>query len=536
MDNKVSLNTSALAKGAEIPGSIEGGAKKPDMPVQTEGMKLPLIYNDRLAEILHGFGFKASDENIGILRLLYENGHGLTKENFFKINHALKLTGSIDKALFMYENNIKLSAASLAILDGVVSGKTKITQQLASLSDAINEIKDPALRVKLTEVFSREKEALDELLPKTQNMASQAGKQAAASDITPVSVEKLTAQAAVHHINIAYLGKFKPSNVESLTAVKSAENETISAAKEEAVGVKDAKPLPILHLGEVKAPVVKHVSYESITQEAKPLTKAEAANVRTSPKTTETTNQPQSALAANNEAAASEKIMTSIAAPDQSSVITQAQQPAQPSGSPSFNNLLLRPTENNPLEISRYIEALRSRLIEIIQILRDNPDPASNRVVQTAREILNHIDFSSQIRNQIYVQLPYAMGDGQTDVSLYVFKDAKKASASDGRGISSAFLSLDTSNLGLFEVYVQKKEKSIHLQLRLRDDETIDFVRENIAKLDTLLGEHDLSLTSYNFTKGDEAFTVLDKPEKLENDVSTTALAGDEIPQFDKLV
>ena len=536
MDNKVSLNASALAKGVEVSGSVEGSAKKPEMPIQVEGMKLPLIYNDRLAAILHGFGLKASEENIGILRLLYENGLGLTKENFLKMNHALKLTGSSNKALFMYENNLKLSTANLAILDGIVSGKTKITLQLASLSEAINEMKDPELRVKLIEVFSREKEALDELLPKTQNMASQAGKQAATGDITPVSIEKLTAQAAAHHINIAYLGKFKPSNAENPAVIKSLENKTTTAAKEEAVTIKDAIPLPSLQLGETKASVVKHVRYESIAQEAKPQTQAEAANVQISPRTAESLNQPQSALAASNEVAVSEKVTASIATPNQSSVITQAQQSSQASGSPSFNNLLFGPAESNPPEISRYIESLRSRLVEIIQTLRDNPDPASNRIVQIAREILNHIDFSSQIRNQIYVQLPYAMGEGHTDVSLYVFKDASKSTASDGRGISSAFLSLETSSLGLFEAYVQKKDKSIHLQFRLKNDEIIDYVRENIAMLDTLLGDHDLSLNSYNFTKSDEAFTVLDMPEKLSEVGSASITAGDEIPQFDEFV
>ena len=529
MDGKVSINSTALAKGAEVSLSIDVSAKKPEMPAQVEGVKLPLVYSERLAEILLGFGLKASEENISILRLLYENGFPLTKENFLKMNHALKLAGSSDKAIFLYENNMKMTAANLAMLDGIVSGKIKITRQLANLSEAINEINDPATKAKLTEVFSKEKEVLEELLSKPQNMTSQSGKQTATSDITPVSVEKLTMQAAVHHINIAYLGKFKPSNAENTLSAKSPENEAAAALKEESGITKDPKTLPVLQLSEVKAPIVKHVSFESVAGDVKPQIQESSPDTI---KPTESTNT-QEAIDKN---AANEKVMASFVTPNPSSDAARTQQPVQTPGNPSFSNLLFGPTERNPLEVSRYIESLRNRLIEIIQTLRDNPDPASNRVVQTAREILNHIDFSSQIRNQIYMQLPYAMGNGHTDVSLFVFKDAKKTSASDGRGVSSAFLSLETANLGLFETYLQKKDNSIHLQFRLKDEKTIDFVRENIAKLDTLLSEHDLSLNSYNFTKSDEAFTVLDRPEKLSDNNSAIILAGDEIPQFDELV
>ena len=532
MDGKVSIDIATFSRSAEVSLLIEGGGKKPEMLAQIESIKLPLVYNERLAEILYGFGLKASEENIGILRLLYESGFPLTKENFFKMNHALKLTGSNDKALFMYENNMKMTAANLAVLDGIVSGKIKITEQLANLSEAINDIKDPVIKTKLKEVFTREKEALEELLPKTGNTSSQTVKQAAVNNLTPVSVEKLTAQAAAHHINIAYLGKFKPAGIENKASATPVESGTAQTVKQEAV-MTDAKAMPFMPLNDSKAPIVKHVSYESITGEANPPAQTEAANVRVSPEKAEAANQPQPALATGHEVAANEKIMEKTATPNQSIVAANTQQPTQVS---SFSNLLFGPSESNPLEISRYIESLRSRLIEIIQTLRDNPDPTSNRVVQIAREILNHIDFSSQIRNQIYVQLPYAMGDSQTDVSLYVFKDARKATASDGRGVSSAFLSLETSNLGLFETYVQKKDNSIHLQFRLKNEKTIDLVRENISRLDTLLGEFDMKLTSYNFTKSDEAFTVLDKPEKLSEEGSAIVSAQDEIPQFDELV
>ena len=524
MEGKVSINPAALSKSVEVSLSFDGGTKKPEIPAQVEGVKLPLVYNERLAEILLGFGLKASDENIGILRLLYENGFGLTKENFFKMNHAFKLTGVSDKALFMYENNMKLSTASLAVLDGFVSGKTKITQQLTNLADAINEVKDPATKAKLTEVFTREKEALEELLPKAQN-----GKQNLAGNTSPITVEKLTAQAAAHQINIAYLGKFRPSNAEGMMSTVAAENTASKEAAESGAKKtvqtnatpKEAMPLSKIsavlaqQLSESKTPLIREVSYENLVMEIKPQTQAKTANsiIPLMPSQSENEPQPQPALSA----------------------ATQTQQSSQETSSTRFGNLLFRPDQSNPLEISRYIESLRSRLIEIIQTLRDNPDPASGRVVQTAREILSNIDFSSQIRNQIYVQLPYAMGDGHTDVSLHVFKDAKKASASDGRGISSAFLSLETASLGLFEAYVQKKDKSIHLQFRLKNEETISLVRENIARLDTLLGENKLSLASYSFTKCDEAFTLLDKPKKLGEEGSSAILAGDEIPQFDEL-
>lgn len=485
------------------------------LPSEIDAVKPPPIVGERLAEMLLSFGLKASAENIAMLRLLYDNGHPLTKDNLLKLNHALKLAGEPDKAMFLFENQLKISASNLALLDGIVSGKAKITNMLDNLAQAVKGMrKTPDLMQKLEEILYRPKEPLAELMqgltrrPQDVPRPLQPGQPAQSAQqpvqpgqpfqpVQPVKIERLTTMSALHKINIAHLGQFKPAG------------ETAAAPPEQLPGLPAARPVFLKHL---PTPAEPTRTIQTTDQPARTDQPAQAppdslAGGETAGAKAEAPPAGEPGLAAiMPEIPANESPARAV--PDAAGGETQ---PAQ-AGPRTFDGLLLKPSEGNPQEITRYVAALRSRLVEIIQETRDAPGPAAARVAAAAREIINHIDFAAQIRTQIYVQLPYSMG--QQDVALHVFKDARKSKASDARGVTSAYISLDTLNLGHFEAYVQKKDKSVHCQFRLGSEEGARLVGENIERLGSLLEDFGLTLASHSCKQSDEVFTVLQKPEK----------------------
>ena len=515
-----------LPANSDGTNTLEPGAKN-GTPTN-ESLKLPAGYSERFAKLLYGFGLKASNENIGILRFMYGNGIPLTKENLQKMNHALKLTGSSEKALFMFENEMKLSTANSKILDGVVNGSMKISNMLIGLYNAIGEMPNKELREKLTEILTRPKESLEELVSK-QNLPQQASRGSFAETITPVPVKISGASTAPHLINIAYLENFK--------ALPEGQTPPFMG------NMKQAGDFAM----KVTLPQSEEIPTERTKQQSPQL--LNSAGVLNN-KTSQVAVSAESAVHTQNLPAGMEvttpilnhvpNSATEVVPPANSE--TQAnsinQNQALPTETINLKNLghLFLEAGNNPLEIDRFFAVLRQRLGEIAATINESRGQETGRVIQSVREIANVMEFVSQIRNQIYVQLPMGFGDGVADMSLYVFRDAKKTSVHDGDGVSSAFVSLETANLGLFETFVQKKDKSVNCQFRVQNEETADLVREYISKLDILLGEQGLSLSGYGFVVSGNAFTVLDKPRSLSVQNVQNFTARGEIPQFDELV
>ncbi|MCL2456544.1 MAG: hypothetical protein FWD19_03230, partial [Defluviitaleaceae bacterium] len=106
-----------------------------------------------LTETLMNYGFKASDENKAMLLLMLENGIPLTKENVLRMNQALKLTSSSEKALFVLHNNIKLTQANAAQLNELAGGQFKLNKQLSNLISAVEQLSDKDVAAQLRQII-----------------------------------------------------------------------------------------------------------------------------------------------------------------------------------------------------------------------------------------------------------------------------------------------------------------------------------------------------------------------------------------------
>ncbi|MCL2203863.1 MAG: DUF6240 domain-containing protein, partial [Defluviitaleaceae bacterium] len=123
--------------------------------------KMPThMTQDVMTELLLNAGFKATEENLAMLKMLMDNGLPLTEKNITHMNQALKLTtprgGKPDpaKALFMVLNNMRLTTANAAQLNALASGQAKITSQIQHLIQAIHQVSDPDLAAQLTRILT----------------------------------------------------------------------------------------------------------------------------------------------------------------------------------------------------------------------------------------------------------------------------------------------------------------------------------------------------------------------------------------------
>jgi len=138
----VDVSSDGMARTVKIP------------PAQEIAAMMTAAQAERLTEVLQGYAMKATPENVAMLQLMLENGIPLTKENILHMNHALKLTQSPDKAMFMIQNNMRLTQANANQLNGLVSGQTNITSQLLNLLSAIEQLSDSALATQLKQIIA----------------------------------------------------------------------------------------------------------------------------------------------------------------------------------------------------------------------------------------------------------------------------------------------------------------------------------------------------------------------------------------------
>ena len=391
MTTPITVKSQTINTSAPPPTTDSNQTAPPTQALTTASTPttIPTMPAAAISETLLTHGFKNTEENQTMLKQMLENGIPLTKENIQKMNQAMKLTQSSDKALFMIQNNMKLTQANAQQLEGLVSGQTKITNQLNNLLSAVEQLDNKILSEQLKQVLT---------------------------------------------------GKTTDENVPT---------------------------------GKV------------------------------------THEQPQQ--------------------PQQTTAQTAPQAPPPPLPA----NLQFPLANSTPQSIENYLQNLRETLSQIQQQIQQatTSSPDTARVLQEARTLESHIDFTSQIRNQIYVQLPMFHNGEQTLTNLHIYTDAKNsAKGGKKKESSSALIALETANLGHFETYVQKTATAVVCQFRLDNEEITAAVRNNIHKLEALLRDSGYSLEQFSFLPPGEPYTLVNNPSK-EAPINSTELA-----LFDKTV
>jgi hypothetical protein len=218
------------------------------------------------------------------------------------------------------------------------------------------------------------------------------------------------------------------------------------------------------------------------------------------------------------------------------------QKPSQPLQNPNAAPppLFFRLLGSAPADIDRYLNNLRDitsqirrELTQAPELRVSNPDLPAARVLQEARILSDIVDFTAQIRNQLYVQLPLYHNGLETQATLHIYKDAKKI-ADGKKDTATALVALDTASLGRFETYIQKNDNAVHLCFRLDNLAVEQTVRDAIDQLEALLRNHNFSLAGFSFAKPGKPYTLLDSPV-LFDEASHIKTPAEPLPRFDKM-
>ncbi|MCL2665839.1 MAG: hypothetical protein FWE82_09505, partial [Defluviitaleaceae bacterium] len=99
-------------------------------------------------------GFAPSDKNLELLKALMENGSPLNKENLAFLNRAFLQTGSMEKALFLFINNIPPTSHNASLLDALINGQAGLTSMLREWLSAIETLPDNSIKNQLLHIIN----------------------------------------------------------------------------------------------------------------------------------------------------------------------------------------------------------------------------------------------------------------------------------------------------------------------------------------------------------------------------------------------
>ena len=155
---------------------------------------------------------------------------------------------------------------------------------------------------------------------------------------------------------------------------------------------------------------------------------------------------------------------------------------------------LLSPKEVDGGAVEDLYERLNKQTAKLMDIVND----LSNQNSSIGKEVNNlkqNIDFLNQI-NQFanYVQIPLKMSGGNANAQLYVYADKDKLKGKDDN--FSAALQLNMDNLGCVNVYVTMQGKNVETNFTLQDDETLDFISNNIDILNRKIEKLGYNITT----------------------------------------
>ncbi len=181
-----------------------------------------------------------------------------------------------------------------------------------------------------------------------------------------------------------------------------------------------------------------------------------------------------------------------------------------------------------PEEIAKEgkIEELYKRIMEqsakAIELLQ-NAGKDGGTVIKSAQNLGDNVNFMNQLNHMMaYVQLPLRMNRENAHGELYVYTNKKNLAGKDGN--VSALLHLEMEHLGTMDVYVAMQNSKVSTHFYMENEETLDFLEQNIHLLDERLTKKGYQMNTTVTVKAEREQGSIVK-EFLKNEGVTAAPA-----------
>lgn len=134
-------------------------------------------------------------------------------------------------------------------------------------------------------------------------------------------------------------------------------------------------------------------------------------------------------------------------------------------------------------QIANSLANIKDNIDTLMNVLSVINTPLSQQLQQNINEVQRNINMLLEFNKFInFWQVPLKIGDFRTNAQLYVLNRKKAKSLYKSEGYT-AFISLETFNLGRFDSIINIKNKTVNINISLPGKEQADFIKQNISSL-----------------------------------------------------
>lgn len=169
------------------------------------------------------------------------------------------------------------------------------------------------------------------------------------------------------------------------------------------------------------------------------------------------------------------------------------------------------------------IKNIYKDMFEKLEIIKDtvirSSIPNREEILGKIDNLQNNMRFLNEINNHsTYIQIPLNILNKNTTGELYILKKNQGRKRIDPKN-ATLFLSLNTQNLGQVDSLVSIEKKNISLNIRVENNDIINFIKENYKDLYTALLHKGYKLVDIKYRLIEEDINVLNVNEVLKNEL-----------------
>lgn len=172
--------------------------------------------------------------------------------------------------------------------------------------------------------------------------------------------------------------------------------------------------------------------------------------------------------------------------------------------------------EIRPKQLDDFFKMQFLELETIKNVIKEHSFPAQEKILQFIEQTENKMVFLKDLnQNHQFIQIPFSFAQQDYTGNLYVLNKNRHKNLNPDD--ITAFVSLDTRNIGMIQVYIHKLEKVLSCNFETENYDSLGLIKKYMPKLQTTLNELGYQLQNVTYRVKEQQKTIVDLNTKPSN-------------------